>query len=59
MRRKNEAETAPKRWFDELEETSQELELPGSNSVIVQNQYQMRIDPTYPHCSQHAEVKQS
>ena len=49
----------PKRWFDELEETLQELELPGSSSVIIQNQYQMRIDSTYPHCSQHAEVKQS
>jgi hypothetical protein len=36
---KNEAETALKRRFDALEETSsEELELPGSNSVIMQNQ---------------------
>lgn len=38
MKRKNEAETAPKRWIDELEETLEELEQPGSNSAIMQNQ---------------------
>jgi hypothetical protein len=38
-RRKNEAEPALKRRIDAPEETSSvELELPGSNSVIVQNQ---------------------
>jgi len=36
---KNEAEPALKRWIDTFEETSSvELELPGSNSVIIQNQ---------------------
>jgi len=36
---KNEAEPALKRRIDALEETSSvELELPGSNSVIMQNQ---------------------
>jgi len=39
-RRKNKAEPALKRWIDALEDTSsEELELPGSNSVIMQNQY--------------------
>jgi len=27
-----------KRWIDELEETLEELELPGSNSAIMQHQ---------------------
>jgi hypothetical protein len=36
---KNEAEPALKRWIDAFEETSSvELELPGSNSVIMLNQ---------------------
>ena len=38
-RRKNEAEPVLKRQTDALEESSsEELELPGSNSVIMQNQ---------------------
>jgi len=40
-RRKNEAEPALKKWTNALEDTSsslEQLECPGSNSVIMQNQ---------------------